>query len=61
MRARLALSLAAGALGAATAARSADREVLRRGEYLVGRVGMCQDCHSPRDGTGRFIRAQWLI
>jgi mono/diheme cytochrome c family protein len=21
---------------------------------------MCQDCHSPRDEAGAFVRAQWL-
>jgi mono/diheme cytochrome c family protein len=34
--------------------------VLERGRYLVERVGMCSDCHSPRDPTGQFIRGAWL-
>jgi mono/diheme cytochrome c family protein len=31
-----------------------------RGKYLVERVGMCADCHSPRDQKGEFIRERWL-
>jgi mono/diheme cytochrome c family protein len=31
-----------------------------RGEYLVERVGMCQDCHSPRNAEGFFFEDQWL-
>lgn len=31
-----------------------------RGQYLVERVGMCQDCHTPRDAQGQFDRAHWL-
>ena len=45
---------------ASPAARAADPDALRRGEYLVERVGMCSDCHSPRDQTGQFIRTEWL-
>jgi hypothetical protein len=44
---------------------SADRtpppsQLLERGDYLVNRVGMCIDCHSPRDATGNFIEGQHL-
>jgi cytochrome c553 len=46
-------------LAAATAAHAAgDRQ--ERGRYLVEQVGMCSDCHSPRDPTGAFIRSKWL-
>jgi len=30
------------------------------GRYLVERVGMCQDCHSPRNEKGQYIKEQWL-
>lgn len=30
------------------------------GQYLVERVGICQDCHSPRDEAGSFLPDQWL-
>lgn len=53
----LVVTLLAGAAGTASAA---DNTVLDRGRYLVEQVGMCSDCHSPRDQTGQFIRADWL-
>ena len=31
-----------------------------RGKYLVERVGMCADCHSPRNERGQFLKEQWL-
>jgi len=31
-----------------------------RGRYLVERVGMCQDCHSPRAEDGAFVEEHWL-
>jgi mono/diheme cytochrome c family protein len=33
---------------------------IEHGKYLVERVGMCGDCHSPRNDKGEFDRAQWL-
>jgi mono/diheme cytochrome c family protein len=33
---------------------------IERGRYLVHRVGMCIDCHSPRDASGNFIEAKHL-
>lgn len=34
--------------------------VLTRGRYLVEHVGLCADCHSPRNEKGEFVRDQWL-
>ena len=31
-----------------------------RGKYLVVNVGMCSDCHTPADRTGRPIKGQFL-
>jgi len=31
-----------------------------RGKYLVENVGMCGDCHTPRNEKGEFIKEQWL-
>lgn len=31
-----------------------------RGRYLVEDVGMCGDCHTPRNEKGEPIKAQWL-
>jgi mono/diheme cytochrome c family protein len=33
---------------------------LARGKYLVEQVGMCGDCHSPRNEKGEFIKEKWL-
>jgi mono/diheme cytochrome c family protein len=30
------------------------------GRYLVEKVGLCIDCHSPRDERGQFVRERWL-
>ena len=59
MRTIVAVLLSLLACGTASAA-SPEPDALTRGEYLVERVGMCADCHSPRDETGRFIPSQWL-
>ena len=54
-------------LAAATAAFAADTnnppEVsaqIEHGQYLVERVCLCGDCHSPRTDKGEFDRTQWL-
>ena len=31
-----------------------------RGKYLVENVGMCNDCHTPRNEKGELIKAHWL-
>lgn len=33
---------------------------LARGKYLVEQVGLCADCHSPRDQTGQYVKDRWL-
>ena len=33
---------------------------IKHGKYLVERVCLCGDCHSPRNDKGEFDRAQWL-
>jgi len=33
---------------------------IEHGRYLVENVGLCGDCHSPRDDKGQFDRSQWL-
>ena len=43
------------ARGQPPAPASVQDPVLVRGRYLVERVGMCADCHSPRDQKGQFI------
>jgi mono/diheme cytochrome c family protein len=31
-----------------------------RGKYLVEDIGMCADCHTPRNEKGEFVKDQWL-
>ena len=38
----------------------ADPAQIEHGKYLVENIGMCGDCHSPRDKDGQFDRSQWL-
>jgi mono/diheme cytochrome c family protein len=35
--------------------------LLSRGRYLVEHVGLCADCHTPRDEKGGFITSKWLL
>ncbi len=39
------------------AATKGDRD---RGEYIVNKVAMCVQCHSPRDGNGALVKSQLL-
>lgn len=41
-------------------ASKVDEELIAHGEYLVHRVAMCIDCHSPRDPNGAFIAGKEL-
>jgi mono/diheme cytochrome c family protein len=38
----------------------ADSAQIEHGKYLVERVCLCGECHSPRNEKGEFDRAQWL-
>lgn len=33
---------------------------IARGKYLVDEIGLCDDCHTPRDERGRPIAAKYL-
>ncbi len=33
---------------------------IKRGQYLVERVAMCADCHTPRTQKGEIDQTQWL-
>jgi mono/diheme cytochrome c family protein len=35
--------------------------LVARGRYLVEQVGLCADCHTPRNEKGAFLREQWLM
>jgi hypothetical protein len=33
---------------------------IKRGQYLVERVAMCAECHTPRADNGEYDRTEWL-
>lgn len=39
---------------------AADDESIEHGRYLVEKVGMCADCHTPRNPDGSFDMSRWL-
>lgn len=41
-------------------AQPAANAQIQRGQYLVECVGMCADCHTPRNWLGVPERARWL-
>jgi len=58
------LPFLAALLLAAPAAQATDAtlpsEPLERGRYLVENIGLCADCHSPRNERGEFVMEAWL-
>jgi mono/diheme cytochrome c family protein len=34
--------------------------LVSRGRYLVEHVGLCADCHTPRNQQGGFLKDHWL-
>jgi mono/diheme cytochrome c family protein len=63
------LLVATSLLGAQTLLRAegsvvapaTESPLLKRGQYLVNNIGLCADCHSPRNEKGEYIREQWLM
>src|SRR5689334_18068510 len=41
-------------------AHSTTAASVARGKYLVESVGLCGDCHTPRNAKGEAIEEQWL-
>jgi mono/diheme cytochrome c family protein len=39
---------------------TSEKQRIERGHYLVHRVGLCIDCHSPRNEKGEFIAEKHL-
>jgi mono/diheme cytochrome c family protein len=54
------LTVTFASAAAEPAGKSTEAARLARGKYLVERVGMCTDCHSPRNQKGELIRERWL-
>jgi mono/diheme cytochrome c family protein len=53
-------ALVALAGGARSTEPQSDAQRLERGRYLVHQVGLCIDCHSPRDAKGELIESKHL-
>lgn len=47
-------------VGSARAEPAADAQI-KRGKYLVERVAMCGDCHTPHKLSGEYDRNRWLL
>ncbi len=43
-----------------TAAPAANQSQIDRGKYLVENVGMCEECHTPRDANGNLDESRRL-
>jgi mono/diheme cytochrome c family protein len=55
----MAITLSLSACGSGSVERS-ETGHMSRGEYLVENVGMCGDCHTPRNAQGELDRTRWL-
>lgn len=53
--------VAVAAVAAAAEAASPADEKVARGKYLVEEAGQCQDCHTPRNPKGEWVKEQWLL
>jgi mono/diheme cytochrome c family protein len=48
------------ALNAQQKPRPSSRAIVARGKYLVEDIGVCGDCHTPRNEKGEPVKDQWL-
>jgi len=53
-------ALATAAAPGSSASLEDQSKIIARGKYLVTNVSTCQDCHTPRDPQGHFIKEKWL-
>jgi mono/diheme cytochrome c family protein len=54
------LGLLAFKFNSAAEAEPAKDAAVKRGQYLVERVAMCADCHTPRTDKGDYDMTAWL-
>jgi mono/diheme cytochrome c family protein len=54
------IALLSPALAFASPPADKQSELLAHGKYIVDRVGMCADCHTPKDATGQPIKGEEL-
>src|SRR5271157_2698197 len=64
---KMMIAIVAGALCLATAlsllaasGKSASKQQIAHGEYLVKVIGQCGECHTPTDEKGEFVPGKWL-
>jgi mono/diheme cytochrome c family protein len=55
-----ALLLVPALVGQKPKLRANSAALVARGKYLVEQVGLCGDCHTPRNDKGEFVKEQWL-
>ena len=44
----------------AASGKSASKQQIAHGEYLVKVIGQCGECHTPTDEKGEFVPGKWL-
>ena len=44
----------------AAPAKTASKQQIAHGEYLVKAIGQCGECHTPMDEKGVFVQGKWL-
>jgi len=50
----------AGLRAESPVAASGNEALIARGRYLVEGIGLCADCHTPRNERGEFVTGHWL-
>jgi mono/diheme cytochrome c family protein len=60
MQALLALMIASPTLAFSDSHVDRQEQLVAHGQYIVERVGMCADCHTPRDSQGKPLPGQSL-
>jgi mono/diheme cytochrome c family protein len=59
-RALLALTIASPTLAFSDSQIDKQEQLVAHGKYIVEHVGMCADCHTPRDSQGKPLLGQSL-
>jgi mono/diheme cytochrome c family protein len=60
IRALLALTIASPTIAFSDPQIDKQEQLVAHGKYIVERVGMCADCHTPRDSQGKPLPGQSL-
>jgi mono/diheme cytochrome c family protein len=60
VRALLAMTIALPTIAFSDPQTDRQEQLVAHGKYIVERVGMCADCHTPRDSQGKPLPGQGL-